>query len=110
MNAFKPYASPDYISAHDLDGKDSTLAIESAALEFIKAKPGDPGKQRICLRLKGAKKRLVLNKTNVKEIIAAYGQDTDGWTGRTITIYPTTCDSFGAKNVPCVRVKIPGAA
>ena len=110
MNAFKPYASPDYISAHDLDEKEVTLVIEASALEFLKAKPGDPGKQRICLRLKGAKKRLVLNKTNVKEIIAAYGKDTDGWVGKSVTIYPTTCDSFGAKNVPCVRVKIPAQA
>ena len=109
MNAFKPYASPDYIGAHDLDGKEATLKIESAALEFLKAGPADKGKQRICLKLTGAKKRLVLNKTNVKEIIRAYGNDTDGWIGKPLTLQPTTCTAFGASNVPCVRVKIPSA-
>lgn len=107
MNAFKPYASPDYISAHDLDGKEVTLPIQSAALEFLKSGPMDKGKNRICLTLKGAKKRLVLNKTNVKEIIKAYGNDTDGWVEKPITIIPTTCTAFGAQNVPCVRIKIP---
>lgn len=107
MNAFKPYASPDYIGAHDLEGRDITLPIESAALEFLKAGPQDKGKQRICLKLKGGHKRLVLNKTNVKELIKAYGNDTDGWIGKPVTVYPTTCNAFGASNVPCVRVKIP---
>lgn len=106
MNAYTPYASPDYIGAHDLT-KETTLEIESAAMEFLKAGPADKGKNRVTLRLKGAKKRLVLNKTNVKEIIKAYGNDTDGWLGKPITIYPSTCSAFGASNVPCVRVKIP---
>lgn len=107
MNAAKVYASADYLSACDLDGKEVTVSIEGAELVHLKGNPGDPGKDRVVLRLKGAKKRVVLNKINCKAICRAYGNETSDWIGKPLTIYPDTCTSFGVKNVPCIRVRIP---
>jgi hypothetical protein len=47
---------------------------------------------------------MVMNKTNAKLIASHYGDDTDNWTGKEITLYPTTCQAFG-ETVPCIRVR-----
>lgn len=47
---------------------------------------------------------LVLNRTNLKRIIAQHGGETDDWIGKTITLYPSETD-FGGKTVDCIRVR-----
>ena len=47
---------------------------------------------------------LVLNRTNVKRIINLYGNDTDQWTGKKLTLYPSEAD-FAGNVVPCIRVR-----
>ena len=47
---------------------------------------------------------LVLNRTNVKRIIALHGNETDDWKGKKITLYPSETD-FGGKTVDCIRVR-----
>lgn len=97
-----------YIEAGDLDGKERTLTIES--VEGKHEGKGTDGKAFVkpLIKFKGAKKGLVLNKTNAKRIrdYLGYGNDMDTWVGRPVTLYPTTCNAFGEKNKPCIRVKI----
>ena len=57
------------------------------------------------VRFEETDKGFILNKTNARAIGLAYGNEMTGWTGKKITIYATTCESFGEKNVPCVRVR-----
>jgi hypothetical protein len=47
---------------------------------------------------------LVLNRTNLKRIIALHGNDTDDWVGKKITLYPSETD-FAGRTVPCIRVR-----
>jgi hypothetical protein len=49
---------------------------------------------------------LVLNKTNNRTIRGAYGDDTAGWVGKIITVFPTMADMRG-KMTPALRVRIP---
>lgn len=108
MNAAKVYSSTEYLSACDLE-KEVVLEIEDATLEHLKGSPSDPGKDRVCLKLKGAKKRVVLNKTNCKAICRAYGNETTAWQGKRISVRPDTCSAFGVSGVPCIRISIPKA-
>ena len=50
------------------------------------------------------RKRWVLNKTNAKTIAKLYGTETDNWTGKRITLFPTTCEMKG-ETVDCIRVR-----
>ena len=50
------------------------------------------------------KRGLVLNRTNLKRIIALHGNETDAWVGKCITLYPSETD-FGGKTVECIRVR-----
>ena len=52
------------------------------------------------------KRGLVLNRTNNRTIRGAFGDDTAGWTGKVISIFPTTAD-FRGRPVGALRVRIP---
>lgn len=47
---------------------------------------------------------MVLNRTNLKRIIAQHGNETDEWAGKKITLYPSETD-YGGRTVPCIRVR-----
>lgn len=49
---------------------------------------------------------LVLNKTNNRTIRSAYGDDTAGWVGKIVVVFPTMVDMRG-KMTPALRVRIP---
>jgi hypothetical protein len=101
-----------YIGAADLHGKDVTLTIDRLVVEGLKTDRGTEKKPVVYFREmearhrrgEGENKRLVLNKTNAKVIGELYGYETDGWKGKRVTFFPTTCQAFG-KEVDCVRVR-----
>jgi hypothetical protein len=88
-----------YISSADLEGTERTLKITHV-------EPGEiEGKDKLIVRFAGAKKGLVLNKTNFKTIAKLTGQaDTDDWTGYEVCLYPTMVD-FQGDQVPAIRIK-----
>ncbi len=50
---------------------------------------------------------LVLNKTNAAAIASMYGSETNNWTGKQLTLYPTQVD-YAGKQVRAIRVRAPG--
>lgn len=49
-------------------------------------------------------KGLVLNRTNINTIAGMYGDDTDDWEGKKITLFATQVD-FQGKQVDAIRVR-----
>lgn len=100
-------AFPGFLEAEDLpDGKEVKITVESVR----HSGPDDKGTDgrpidKPILKAKGAKKEWVLNKTNAKAIRRMHGDDMNGWSGKVVTIYRTTCNAFGDPNTPCIRVK-----
>lgn len=93
----------DYIAAHDLRGKDVTKTIKGVAVEELRLTGGGKEKKPV-ISFSDTKKRLVLNKTNAKSIASLHGNDTAGWIGKKIALFPTTT-LFGRNTVECVRVR-----
>ena len=89
----------DHLKCADLKGREVTLTIASAALEKV----GDDIK--IVARFQGTDRDLVLNKTNAGCIAEMYGDESDLWTGKKITLLPTQTEYQG-KIVPAIRVKL----
>ena len=87
-----------HLAAADLAGKDCQLIISGVSVERL----GEEEKPVIAFQR--AKKTFVLNKTNARMIAALYGDDTDDWIGKTITLYPTKVDIQG-KIVDAIRVR-----
>jgi hypothetical protein len=97
---------PGFLEAGDLDGKDRTLVIAHVrgSDSGDKGTDGRPIEKPI-VAFKGAKKEWVLNKTNARTIRLLYGNAFAAWEGKKVTLYATTCDAFGKKHTPCIRVR-----
>lgn len=104
MAHWKKMMDNKYIYACDLDGKDVTLTIDRVEAGVLDDKrKGKTAKKPFCFFRK-AEKPLVLNATNCKTIAGMYGNDTDAWVGRRITLYPTTTE-MGGESTECIRVR-----
>lgn len=97
----------EYLEAANLGGRDCRVTIDR--VEDRHSGKGTDGKpiNKPLLHFQGKKKGMILNKTNAKVIRdkVGLGDEMQSWVGREITIYPTTCDAFGEKNKPCIRVR-----
>jgi hypothetical protein len=93
----------EYLNAADLLGKDVVVTIKSVSIEEV---PGVDGqkKPKPVVTFEGKHKRLPLPITCAKRIAQQLGNDTDDWAGKKVTLFPTTCQAFGA-TVECVRVR-----
>ena len=89
---------------HLIDG-DATMTIKSVDDPDTVKSADKKLIDRPIVRFEGTNKGFILNKTNARAIGLAHGNEMGNWTGKKITIYATTCESFGKKDVPCVRVR-----
>lgn len=103
----KAYPSP-YLREPDLQGRNVELTIKGWRYIDPKKDRGDDGKpmKGTVIAFDETEKELVACLTNYKTITQLHGVDPDGWKGKKITLYPTTCAAFGNPNTPCIRIKI----
>jgi len=91
-----------FVKATDLNGKTPTLTMLKVKEE--KMGHGNDAEIKPVLYFKNATKGLVLNRTNGVAIANLYGDETDGWEGKRITLYATTIRAFG-KLQDVIRIK-----
>ncbi len=92
-----------YVRAVDLPaGRDVLTTIDS--IDMVQIEGEDDLKP--CVYFRGAKKGLVLNKTNALVLAQAYGDDSTAWLYKPVALFATTTQ-FGGKLVPCVRLRVP---
>jgi hypothetical protein len=88
------------LKAADLQGREFTLAIAST-----QAKEFDKG-AKLVIKFVGAKKALIANRTNAKRIAMLYGNNTDFWVGKQVTLYAEMVD-FKGEPTWAIRMKAP---
>ena len=90
-----------YLAATELKGPTKVTINHVDRVTF--EKPGEVKRTKAVLYFVGAKKAMVLNKTNADALAAAFGRDFDDWPGKraTLKVEHTT---FGGKRVPCLRL------
>lgn len=91
-----------YVKAADLEGRTITLTIAKLTLETLGH--GAEQEKKPVLYFDKATKGLVLNRTNAMIIAALYGDESNDWTGKRISIYPTRVKAFGQMQ-DCIRVR-----
>ena len=97
-----------YLKAEELCGRSVTVTIERTDMEDITNSQSGNTEQKAVVYFRGKEKGLVLNQINWTSIEDQWGDETDGWPGRQITLFATTTP-FGGKIVPCLRIK-PGTS
>lgn len=103
MPDYRTMFEKEFLYAFMLNGREATVQIERVTAGSVTGEGGKKSKKPICY-FAGKKKPLALNATNCKTIAAMYGNNTDDWIGKRITIYPTTTE-FSGKTVDCIRVR-----
>ncbi len=92
-----------YVAAEDLKGRDVAVTIRRVEIATLQMKGGGTEK-KFLIHFDGKDKPLVLNKTNATTIAMLHGGAAEKWTGKRITLWPTTCSAFGATTT-CIRVR-----
>jgi hypothetical protein len=91
-----------YLKAPDIEGHEVTVQIAAVKLEPME----QSGDSKPVLYFVGKTKGVVLNKTNSETLSAAFGDETDGWVGRSIVLFGAMTQ-FGGKMTPCIRLRVP---
>lgn len=99
MNVNEAFPS-NYLRAADLQGREATVSISHVTMEEI----GQTKEPKPVLYFTGKEKGIILNKTNATNISAAYGPDTDDWTGKFVTLFTAWVD-FQGRSVEAIRVR-----
>ncbi|MBB5536840.1 hypothetical protein [Rhizobium giardinii] len=100
MNVDNLYPS-NYVRSEDLKGRRHTLTIDRIAVEDV----GDD-RDKPVIYFKGARKGLVLNKTNAMVIAEVYGKNTESWSGQPLELYVARVN-FQGRMVDGIRVDVP---
>jgi len=96
---WKKLTSQNYMGAYDLQpDQEVKVKIESVKQEMVKFFDGKKVEESDCLvaRYVGAKKPMILNKTNCKIITRKFGTPyVEEWIGKEIIIYAAKVKAFG---------------
>jgi hypothetical protein len=88
-----------YLHSNDLNGQRHTLVIDGFSTENFR-----DGSKKLAIKFRGAKKALVLNKTNVTRLTGAYGVNPHSWVGQSVEVYAEWVD-FSGESVLGLRLQ-----
>lgn len=98
--------SGKWLSHGHLQGREHVVTIVDTTNELMDK--DDPQSTKIVLWFDGKPLGLGLNVTNKQVLIDAWGKMTDGWVGKQIVLYPTTCVFGNDPKKPCIRLRVNG--
>lgn len=105
MKASEVYVNnSDFLKKEDLKGRRITVEITAVGVQDFKKEGETP---KMALSFKGAPKKLLLNRSNSKVVVAAYGDDTDGWIGKKIELWNDPSVMFKGEAIGGIKVGIP---
>ena len=92
-----------FLKTEDLQGRQVRVVIEAIRIEEVKGEDGT--EKKLVAHFVGKDKALILNRTNCESIEQIVGSDDYvAWAGHAVVLFPTTT-KFGAKTVPCLRIR-----
>ena len=86
MTSYDDIYGSKYLSATDLEAP-VTVTITEVATEIFQ-RPNAPSQTKAILHFKGAKKGMVVNRTNADALARAFGKTFENWINKRITIRP----------------------
>lgn len=83
-----------HLKAKDFLGMNLKLTIRDVQIVEFDADEGKPKDTKAVLLFEGKEKGLVLNATNNDTLCKAYGNDSDGWLGKNISLTTKEYENF----------------
>ena len=103
MNIDQSFPSK-YLKAADLQGRNIAVKISGVQMEDVGS--DDKPERKPVVYFQGAKKGLVLNKTNALTISEVIGSETDNWVGVKVQLFATRVP-FQGRMVDAIRLTVP---
>src|SRR5690242_5971787 len=95
-----------YLKAEHLNGREPTVTISHCEIQTIKNNKTGKDDQKLIIYFEGKELGLVCNRTNYDRIAYLYGDETDDWGGKKVTLFTEMVQTpEGIK--PGLRVKNP---
>jgi hypothetical protein len=96
----------EHLYAEDLGGKEVTLTIREIVKEPVRGGGSGKADRRFTIHFAETPKKYVPG-IGVRRALARLAGTTDrhALVGCRVTLYPTTCDAFGERGVPCIRLR-----
>src|SRR5690606_32506139 len=85
----------NWLKAEEIKGKNVKAVIKEVGATHFEANGDKPAQDKAHLKFEGREKGVILNATNTKTLIAAYGKDSEKWIGREIGLTTKDYESFG---------------
>lgn len=98
----------DWLKAKDIEGKNVKVVIrEVGEIHFdaegdVNSTSYKPAQDKATLKFEGSDKGMVLNVTNTRVLMAAYGPNSDDWVGKEIGLQTKEYKDFGATGIVVV--------
>lgn len=92
-----------YLSGDDLD-EEVVVTIEKVVLESFRDPRTRVEARKPVMYFQRAKRGLIVNRTNWRAVADLYGDESDNWTGKRISLAPVMVDAYG-KQTRAVRVR-----
>lgn len=92
-----------YLKQSDVES--DTLVTVAGLKKVNVARDDEDPEYRWTVKFEEFAKPMVLNKTNLKRMFAALGEDSDEWTGKKIVVYVDPDIEFGGNIVGGLRVR-----
>lgn len=95
-----------YLKADDVDeqGGEVSALIKTVKLEEMQDNEGAKEDKPV-LYFNNVPKGMVLNRTNADRISAVYGDESDNWRGKPVTLYTEQVTAFG-KTTNAIRLRV----
>lgn len=89
-----------WLKASDLKGHEPKVVISEVTTEAF-----DNG-TKLALKFSGKERGMVLNVTNTRKLVKAFGPDSDSWIGKEVILYAEDVE-FQGRIVEGLRVRVP---
>ena len=86
----------NWLKAEDIKGKNVKAVISSVGATHFEANGDKPAQDKAHLKFEGREKGVILNATNTRTLITAYGKDSDKWVGKEIGLTTKDYEGFGS--------------
>jgi hypothetical protein len=104
-DVLKEFADSRWLGAADIEGEEVPVAILGTSREVVKGRDGGDT-TKLALKLRGADKPLLLNRTNVKALAKVLGADDSKWLGATAVIYVTETSMGDGIRFRSIKAKV----
>jgi hypothetical protein len=107
-DVLKEFADSRWLGAADIGDEDIPVTVLGTSRETVKDRSGGDA-VKLCVKLRGVEKPVLLNRTNVKALATVLGSDDSRWVGATAVLYAVDTSMGKGLRFRSIKAKVAAA-